>query len=79
MRTALLLLVLLALAKTVQPAQPPPYYVYNGATLQSVTDDPARATFSTWQAWFYPQNVGASNRTEAVAIATRRHLLEPSD
>ena len=36
------------------------YYVHKGDVLEAVDGDPARAAYTEWQVWLYPQKVRVS-------------------
>lgn len=52
-----LVLLLLFFALTMAKGQDQTtYYVYDGTTLQTVHDDPARATYTNWQIWLFKKD-----------------------
>ena len=51
------------------------YYVYDGATLQVLNEDPANTRFSHWQIWLYEQPVHVGHYTSGLAYS-RWGLIE---
>ncbi|HEV3117498.1 MAG TPA: hypothetical protein VGY58_10610, partial [Gemmataceae bacterium] len=65
-------------ARPAAPQQPDSYYLYNGAALQVVRGDPARAPYRKWQAWLYPQSLSASQYGGAALAHARWGVIQGS-
>jgi len=65
-------------ARPAAPQQPDSYYLYNGAALQVVRGDPARAPYKKWQVWLYPQSLSASQYGGAALAHARWGVIQGS-